>query len=186
MADDTFFEVIFRGDISAGQQLAAVKARLKALFKVDDGRIEQLFSGRPEVIRRGLDQATAHRYRDTLLKAGALVQVRQQAAGDGTGSAPIPAASAPPPPAPGLENDPPVAPDASGPEGEWTLAPVGADVLRPQERHRVQPVVVENIDFELAPAGADLLKPEERNKVEAPEIDVSHLTVEAPEEDKTS
>ncbi len=196
MAEETTFEVIFRGDIVAGQQLTAVKERLKALFKVDDARIEQLFSGRPEVIKKGVDQATASRYRDTLLKAGAQVQLREQAAGT---PAPSSAPTAPvtqPAVTPDLNSEPSsdamtssapqVAPDASAPEAGWTLAPVGADVLRPDERRQVQSVVVDNVDFELAPAGADLLKPEERTKVEAPEIDVSHLTVDAPEEDKIS
>ncbi len=212
MADETTFEVIFRGDITAGQQLVAVKERLKALFKVDDARIEQLFSGRPEVIKKGVDQATADRYRDTLLKAGAVVQVREQAAqvtGSGAIASPPPVAqsatltnaktaggdsgSAHPSASEltdGLSPDAvasgavQVASDAPDSRAEWTLAPVGADVLRPDERHQVQPVVVGDIEFELAPAGADLLKPEERSRVEAPEIDISHLTVDTPGDDK--
>lgn len=237
MAEETTFEVIFRGDIVAGQQLMAVKERLKALFKVDDARIEQLFSGRPEVIKKGLDQVTASRYRDTLFKAGALVQIRQQAAGTSASEAVRAPSSAPAAPVtqpavatavetavetdvemvtgdrasaqnpavtPDLNSEPSpdamldampdamtssapqVAPEASEPGAGWTLAPVGADVLRPEERCQVQPVVVDDVDFELAPAGVDLLKPEERTRVEAPDIDVSHLTVAALEEDKTS
>lgn len=219
MTEETTFEVIFRGDIVAGQQLTAVKERLKTLFKVDDTRIEQLFSGRPEVIKKGVDQATASRYRDTLLKAGAQVQLRQQAvgtSGSGAITAPSPQPAAPVKPAASTEvervgesssaydtaitpdpsgdaspedtagNDLQVTPDAPDAESGWTVAPVGEDVLRPDERRQVQSVVVGNVDFELAPAGADLLKPEERVKVEVPEIDVSHLTVDAPEEDKIS
>ncbi len=219
MAEETTFEVIFRGDIVAGQQLTVVKERLKALFKVDDARIEQLFSGRPEVIKKGVDQATASRYRDTLLKAGAQVQLRQQAVGtSGSGvittPSPQPAAAIQSAASAGVKsvgesssahnnavtpnplgdaspddtasNDLQVTPDAPDAESEWTVAPVGEDVLRPDERRQVQAVEVGNVDFELAPAGADLLKPEERVKVETPDIDVSHLTVDTPEDDKAS
>jgi predicted nicotinamide N-methyase len=41
------FDIIFRGDIVFGHQLAEVKAKLQQLFKADAAKIDALFTGRP-------------------------------------------------------------------------------------------------------------------------------------------
>ena len=69
------FDIIFRGDIVFGHQLADVKLRLQQLFKSDAAKIDSLFTGRPVPLKRNLDEATANKYRDALLKAGAMVEV---------------------------------------------------------------------------------------------------------------
>ena len=69
------FDIIFRGDIVFGHQLADVKMRLQQLFKADAAKVDALFSGRPVPLKRGLDQASAQKYKDALMKAGAQVEI---------------------------------------------------------------------------------------------------------------
>lgn len=69
------FDIIFRGDIVFGHQLADVKIRLQQLFKADAAKVDALFSGRPVPLKRGLDHPSAQKYKDALLKAGAQVEI---------------------------------------------------------------------------------------------------------------
>lgn len=112
------FDIIFRGDIVFGHQLAEVKAKLQQLFKADAAKIDSLFSGRPVPLKRNLDEATANKYRDVLIKAGAMVEIY---------SSDKSPANAPAKPLPVREPRPVKKP-------EWTLAPVGADLLPASER----------------------------------------------------
>jgi|GEM_PF-281459 len=91
---------------------------------------------------------------------------------------------------------------------EFTLAPVGADLLKPEEHSQVAAVVVDTsglsikaasgnllepteyrqddalaLDlsgFDLAEAGADVLKPEERKTVEPVEVDITAISLAEP------
>lgn len=131
---DSEFDIIFRGDIVLGHQLAEVKLRLQQLFKADTAKIDTLFTGRPVPLKRNLDHPTATKYREALLKAGAMVELcpsdkspanapRQLVAPTrGQAVADSPVASAPQPE-----------------HSRWTLAPVGADLLPAAARPAAPP-----------------------------------------------
>jgi hypothetical protein len=69
------YEIAFSGQLVPGAQLELVKANLAKLFQADAQRIAQLFSGRRIVIKNNLDAAGAEKYRATLERAGARVDV---------------------------------------------------------------------------------------------------------------
>lgn len=151
------FDIIFRGDIVLGHQLKDVKQRLQQLFKVDATRVDALFTGRPVPLKRGLDEATADKYRAVLLKAGAQVEVCPS-----TGSTP--------------RTTPPAAARPAG----WSLAPVGAYLLTATERPRVNPVMIDTDRISLRPVGGNLLDAEEVQPVvpalvAAPDFDVAEV-----------
>lgn len=79
MSDNTF-EVIFSGELGQGAVPEQVKRNVAALFKVEVARVERLFSGATVTVKKGLDEATAQRYRQALLQAGAICQVVNRAA----------------------------------------------------------------------------------------------------------
>ena len=187
------YDVYFRGDIAPGHQMVEVRQRLQALFKLDDERAAKLFSGRPLAIRRELDKGGAEQYRDSLLKAGALVELRSAASGEVlAASSPV----APPVETPSSDSslsdsrlsDPgfdaaaaklaPEPESAEAPTEAFSLAPAGADVLLPEERVVVEAVEVDTSALDLAPAGGDLLKDDEKRVLEDLDIDLSHLSVE--------
>ncbi|ERI51569.1 hypothetical protein N878_22170, partial [Pseudomonas sp. EGD-AK9] len=69
------YEIAFSGQLVPGAQPELVKANLAKLFQADAQRIAQLFSGRRIVIKNNLDAAGAEKYRATLERAGARVEV---------------------------------------------------------------------------------------------------------------
>lgn len=164
------FDIIFRGDIVFGHQLADVKVRLQQLFKSDAAKIDSLFTGRPVPLKRYLDEATANKYRDALLKAGAMVEVCPSDKSPANAPA-KPAAAVASTPAPVARAEP--APAAAA---VWTLAPIGADLLPARERPpQPAPVVVDVSGLSLRPAEGNLLdstevQPELTAAVVAPDL----------------
>lgn len=140
------FDIIFRGDIVFGHQLAEVKLKLQQLFKADAAKIDSLFSGRPVPLKRNMDEATAQKYRDALLKAGAMVEICSSDASP---------ANAAPKPAPAPRR----ASEAAAPtEVVWTLAPLGSDLLPAKERpSQPAPVRVDTSALSLRPAEGNLV-----------------------------
>lgn len=74
---DKQYAVVFRGDIQMGFALAKVKENLKKVFKVDDARIENLFSGKPIHLKRHLSLEQAQHYQNILKQAGAMVSITE-------------------------------------------------------------------------------------------------------------
>lgn len=151
------FDIIFRGDVVFGHQLADVKLRLQQLFKADAAKIDALFTGRPVPLKRNLDEATAHKYRDALLKAGAMVEV-----------CPSDKSPANTPIRPVIAR--PVAKEPEPQSDSWTLAPVGSYLL-PASQRPAQP----------APLAVDTsglsLRPAEGNLVDSAEVHHEHDSV---------
>lgn len=141
------YDIIFRGDIVFGHQLAEVKLKLQQLFKADAAKIDALFTGRPVPLKRNLDEVTANKYRDVLLKAGAMVEV--------CSSDKSPANS---PPKPAAQPRPQSAASVAPAYAAWTLAPVGADLLPASERPaKPAAVAVDTSGLSLRPAEGNLV-----------------------------
>lgn len=153
---DQRFEIVFRGDIVSGNSLADVKSRIQQLFKADSAQLERLFSGRPVVLKRGLDSETSERYRNTIHKAGALIEVRPMAAES-------------------EQPDDNADSDASQEEG-WVIAPVGADILTASERPEPPVQNINTSHLSVAPPGTDVLSAKERPAPVQCEVDTSHLS----------
>lgn len=164
------YEVVFRGDVVPGQSIVDVKQRLGELFSADPERIDGMFSGRPVVIKRGLDQSTAERYQASMERAGAVVNIRPATNNE---DPPIDTAAAKPATNSDLS---PSAPPA--PVGDMEVAPVGADVLTPEQRRDFTPANIDTSYMTLAEAGSEVLKEEERNIVPDRDVDTSHLSLD--------
>lgn len=161
------YEVVFRGDVVPGQSIVEVKQRLAELFGADSARIDGMFSGRPVVIKRNLDQETAQRYQASIRKAGAVVDIR--AAADTQSEPSAKTASSPAKSAPPLPDD------------TVEVAPVGADVLTPEYRRDFTPAEIDTSRMTVAEPGADVLREDEKQVVPDREVDTSHLSVAKPE-----
>lgn len=198
------FDIVFRGDIAFGQNLVDVKSRLQQLFKIDAAKVDALFTGKPIVLKRALDAASAEKYRDVLTKAGALIEI-----------APSKPVEAQPAPAPKPEPRPLAAPapantnNSDAPAtGQWTLAPVGSLLmptsgrLAPVNRHfdlsvfSLRPVggnlldkteapvvataVISIPEYKVADVGANLIEAGEKNELPLLEIDVEDWGLSEP------
>ncbi|HEB28646.1 MAG TPA: hypothetical protein ENI05_12885 [Porticoccus sp.] len=70
------YSVVVSGKIAEGFELSQVKASVGTLFKLDEGRVEKLFSGKPVAIRRGVEKASALKLRSALAKVGAIAVIK--------------------------------------------------------------------------------------------------------------
>ena len=68
------YNLIFQGEIVDGAALDEVKANVAKLFNADAAKTEQLFSGKPIVIKKNLDEDTCQKYISVLKKSGAIVK----------------------------------------------------------------------------------------------------------------
>ena len=75
----TLFNVTFEGKVAPGKELEAVKKAIMDLLKVEPGGIEHIFSGRPILLKKGVNASTAERYRKAIEAAGAVCKVEPMA-----------------------------------------------------------------------------------------------------------
>lgn len=168
---DARFHIVFSGKLVGGADLTTVKSNLGRLFKMDDARVEKLFSGQPVVIKKDADQATAMKFRALMKQAGAECEVRPVSAG---GSQPAPAAASEP------------APQAQRSAGE-SRSPAGQGGIEEQSSGDLETVGTIRTGgtgfagaFTVADVGEDMDNGEHAPPPPAP--DVSHLSMAAPGE----
>ena len=157
---DEQYRLVFSGEVLDGQHPAVVKKRLAAVLKLDDERMDVLFSGKPVVVKKAIDEKNAARYQQAFNKAGARLRVLPAAE-----SADAPAQTTP------AEVSTTAAASARG--DELTVLPAGADALTDQER---QPETVADVDTShLAVQGAVFVTDEPEEAIAGPNID--HLSL---------
>jgi len=181
------YEVIFRGDVLAGQPVVEVKQRLGQLFNADAARIDQMFSGKPVVVKRNVDLATAERYQSSLLTAGALVDIRPSVVDeDVSEETPLVAPVVSPESGSGIDQEAPSEDDPQPlqpvlKEVDFDVAPVGSDVLSAADQKDFIPVDIDTSYLNVAEEGADVLADEDKNVFVARDVDTSSLSISDPD-----
>ncbi len=179
MADETF-DIVFRGELVPGAELAQVKQNLARLFKMDPARIELLFSGKPVVLKRGLDMDAAGKYRVAIKKAGARVDTKASAQTAAARPVQPKAAQTPSPPPEAQASTgvaQPAVARADRADDGLSLAPAGIELLAPEEK-KPQPMV--NIDlssYSLKASGEALLNEDEYEQQVSLPLDLSELNL---------
>ncbi|RML52733.1 hypothetical protein PSCFBP3800_04391 [Pseudomonas syringae group genomosp. 3] len=157
------YEIVFSAELVAGAQPEKVRANLGKLFQADAERLELLFSGRRLVLKNNLDAATAEKYRATLERAGAVVQVLEMNV---------------PPPMEEVELAPP--PD----EPTWLRKASGSTgrlQIKPRDAYMAAFMDVDAPDYSVADTGADMS--EAKPEPVAPLLDLSRLSLAPPGSD---
>lgn len=90
---DAEYQIVFRGEVTGELPEHAVKQNLAAMFKMPESRVEGLFSGKPMVVKKGVDEATARKFETAFRKAGAVCELHNMSAPRGTPGGPPAAAS---------------------------------------------------------------------------------------------
>lgn len=178
------FEVAFSGQIAPGADLEQVKKNIGSMFKADEAKLAQLFSGKRIVIKKNIDQQTALKYQAAMQKAGAVCEVRNLSAPTPQ-STPEPAAPAVSEPVPATQpareavdyadRDIPPAPQTVPLDirGEQiadlaaNLAPVGS-MMQDQPAPDVPPPAVPD-GITMAPVGSDLGVEQKKNEPPPPD-----------------
>ena len=159
------YRLVFRGEVIEGQHPAVVRKRLAMALKLDDERVQSLFTGNPVVIRKSVDQETAAKFQAVFKKAGARLRVQPVIAADAASSDAIAASTT------SASTDD--AASGGGPE-EWIVLPAGSYVLEPDEREPFVPRVIDTSHFALVKMKAFAAAEVEREKqeIKAPEFEV--------------
>ncbi len=64
------FQVIINGKLAEGAELNQTKQNIARLFKTKPAALETMFSGKRISVKKSLDQATARKYQQAIIKAG--------------------------------------------------------------------------------------------------------------------
>ena len=155
------YRLVYSGEVQDGQHPAVVKKRLAAVLKLDDERMEVLFSGKSVVVKKATDAQTASRYQQAFQKVGARLRVLPVE--DDTQAPPAPVADA---------TD--AAPTTENTDG-FEVLPVGSDLLNNAERAEPQAVEVPTDHLKVQGAVFDTTDPSPESAVEPPNVD--HLTL---------
>lgn len=146
----SLYEIVFSGELVPGAPVEQVRGNLARLFQADAQRVELLFSGRRLVLKNNLDAAAAEKYRATIERAGAVVQVLAMPTEEiEMSAAPEPASRAPVVP-----RDACMAAFSEVDAPDYPIAEVGSDMQAP----RPVPVVpvLDLSAFSVAPVGSDM------------------------------
>jgi hypothetical protein len=173
------FEVVFRGDIELGQSVAEVKLGLAKLFNADASRIDQMFSGKPVVIKGNLDETTANQYQSSLKRVGALVEIRAMDSGGSDVAANnkgLPAVS---------DDVETTSQEPEEPEEDFDfdVAPLGVDILPAEHKKDFTPLEVDTSHLTVSAVGADVLDDKDKRSYEDLAVDLSHLSVVGSEQE---
>lgn len=181
---DKAYLVAVTGQLVDGVDPATAQANLVRLFRISEARAAAMLSGKPVVIKKGVDEATARRYQTSLREAGVLA--RLMACAPESGQSPTGGVHATPV-APASDTDPvepstPPGPQAEASEEAWTLAPVGADL---SDRDEPPSLEVDLSELTLAEPGVTLGTPRDDPPLK---VDTSDLTLapapdDAPDDD---
>ncbi len=159
------YNVVFSGDVTPGESIHTIKARMAALFKTSSENIESLFKQKNAIIKRNVDHETAKKYVQMIQKTGAICRIIAAVPTPGP-SAQAPKPQTPPAPAPKPAT--PAAPDKKTEQA-------GPRVVAIQLMHKAEmtfaPMVVKKIS-----KGADALN---FNKMDIPETPYSQLVAMA-------
>ncbi|AOE84181.1 hypothetical protein [Pseudomonas sp. TCU-HL1] len=158
------YEIAFSGKLVPGARLELVQANLAKLFQADAQRIALLFSGRRMILKNNLDEAAAEKYRSTLERAGALVEVvAMEPEIEEVELAP------PPEPEPAFQPAPAPAPTVA------QVAAPGRLKVVPRDEYMAAFVGVDAPDFGIAPVGADLQ--DAKPVMPPPRYDLSNMSL---------
>jgi hypothetical protein len=164
------YNVYFAGELLAGHDLAGVRGQLARLFKADEATLDKLFSGKPQLVKRDCDKATALKYKQAMEQAGALPVIKPVAAP--AAAAPAKAAGKPMSMAERIAALA-AAPDITYPPRSGESAHSGTSHVQPADAH----IESDEGGIRLAPAGTAVLLPEERpapatTEVKPPDLEI--------------
>jgi len=167
----TRYKLLFHGAVRKDQHPAVVRSRLQKMLKANDAQIEAMFSGKPVTIKKNIDEATADKYLEAFVAAGAKLELvelspeeikTEAMAAQAAKVKAADAASSQPDVVENAEQQP----DSAEPSDQETTGAAGASVA--------------NGAFQLAEPGADLVPAETRAPEPVAEVDTEHLSLASP------
>lgn len=178
--EQPLFDIMFNGELVEGTDTKTAKQNLAKLFKSTPESMDKLFTGKPQVLKRGVDKAEALKYKAALHKAGVLARFKAHQT-DTTDTAPPPPSQAT---APQIAAKPAsqTAPteQSNTADEDWSLAPTGSELLKANEK---KPIVNADIDTSSIKLVSAFMEPVVEQREAPPAPDTSHFSVAGVGED---
>lgn len=177
--ESPLYDVYFTGNLVEGADPQTARAGFMQLFKASPETADKFFNGKPQLLKRGVSKEEALKYKAVLHKAGMMLAFKAHQ--DASAAAPAAPVTAPPSAtttAPEVVPTP--APAQTAADGEWSIAPAGSDVLRPEERHQQPEREIDTSNIKLASAFSAI---EPEREPPPPPPDTSHITAAQAGED---
>ncbi len=143
------FQVIINGTLAEGAEPDQTKQNIARLFKTEAAAVEMMFSGKRISVKKNLDQATARKYQQAIIKAGLKAGI-------------VPMAKVEP-----SEKKPDI---STLPEDELSTATLAATGCTMDERPQPARVDIDTSAYAMDEVGITL---DESPPAEAPEIDIT-------------
>jgi hypothetical protein len=164
--DQPLYDIYFTGNMVEGVDVNAGKSNLAALFKLSTEQVSKYFDGKAHLLKRGIDKNGALKYKAALHKAGLMVAVR--------------AHTPPSQMAANTEKKAPPETQQSSTEEDWSLAPAGSDVLKPNERKSVEKRDIDTSEIKMVSA---FMNTDPEPKPDIPPPDTRHISLAPTGED---
>ena len=177
-----YYSVVFRGDLVIGKSIAEAKANLAKIFKTNEARINALFSGKAQALKRKLSLTEAQRYQKVLQQAGVLVSIEAEAEKEKVEKETLEKKSA---------SETPLVQSSSVDEkqtavakkldqsesssGQWQLAPPGSLLGEKQQPKQQEAINIATDHLHVMPQEGNLIKDDERLPPPEADIDVEIL-----------
>ncbi len=164
---DQRYDIYFTGQLVEGVALETAKQHFTTLFKAAPDHVEKIFNGKPQLLKKDVSKEAALKYKSVLHKAGmmtafkahqSITQVEEPTAQENIAA----------------QNT--VTQTGEPTSAEFSLAPVGSDVLKENERTIVEAKEIDTSNIKMVSAFMDL-EPEPKEIPPAP--DTSHISVAA-------
>ena len=176
------FQVVVNGTLTKGAQLDQTKQNIAKLFKTSLDKVEPMFSGKTLAVKKGLDEATAQKYKAAIVKSGlaagvvAMDTIAPQAQSSATATS-LDAATLAATGSMMDETPPPTAPDID--TSQYVMGTVGETLA---EQANVAEPDIDTSQFTMGNVGEDVTEHEE---IPDADIDVSALSMGEVGEDVT-
>jgi hypothetical protein len=165
---DPKYDVYFRGEIVPGADEIVVKAAIAKIFNADDAKLNQLFSGKVNTIKKSVDKATAVKYQHAFKKAGAkavITAAKVESRSSISESKTL---------AVQLSKAPSSVAQATG--VNWDVLPSGSDLLTSVERRNIPDADIDTSAIKMVSPFSEI---DVEEKVAPPAPDTSHLSIAA-------
>lgn len=70
------YNIAFGGKAAQGHNIEEVKRNLASIFKLEGGKVEQLFTGKKHIIKKNIPYQSVMKYKRAFEKAGAICEIR--------------------------------------------------------------------------------------------------------------
>lgn len=164
---ENLYDIYFAGNLVEGVSQEQARSNVGALFKADEKTLDALFSGKAQLLKKGIDKASAIKYKAAMHKAGAMITVRAHRAETTTDTT---TASNPQP----QSKSQPVKTASLADSNHLSLAPAGSDVLTEDERHVIDALEIDTSNLQME---SPFSEPEIDTTPPPPAPDTSHISI---------